>query len=358
MIEVIPYRKRLEKTEFYRNLYLTATRVQILGISCTAFFKDLYPACYEENVGVRDDSRKAATARIARMTPTLKDCLIRGTEIEVYFLDPECQYVATRMMEVGKKEKGCRHDIIQSLGATRSLRRDLMRAKQGCRIEGSLQVSLIKSNPYYSISTFDTTPAVAVMGFIAGEGLANELPALKITNDDAEAAKLTDKCKEHLARIKTGAHKVFHWGKNGPGEFNECNDDIDLFWSYHHEDLDTVRQIDTQLMWKGVRSWLDVSISGGDVWLETLIKAAERARSAVICFGPKGQGSWQAQREIPILLHFLRGKGLKIIPIVLKGVERTPEFPDPLRDIQLIDFRKSDPDPMKALLDAVASARR
>ena len=285
-ITVVGQRRNPGGEEFYHRHYETAHIIDILGISCRSFVSDLYPSYWD---GADGDAR----ARIKRMVPQLFNSLVsRPIKITVRLLDPRCPYVATRMEEEENNTAGCRRDILVAIDRIRCLHDDLAEAGQAMQaIPGSLEIRLIKKNPYVSIfrATGDAhatgdAPRCLLLGFITQGELADWCPALKVLPGVGDGVLVEDLGENILFDLagrqleKLESEVLFQWGNNSLF-FREDRREFDVFLCYNKKDLADVRKIASDLRTKGVRCFFDeVELKPGMDFKKTLGDASQVCR--------------------------------------------------------------------------------
>ena len=130
---------------------------------------------------------------------------------------------------------------------------------------------------------------------------------------------------------------------------------FDVFLCHNSKDKSLVRKISDQLKVRGLNPWLDEEgISGGDGFMKRIQKVIVNVESALIFFGEHGEGKWQ-EIEIDVCYSRYVDKKLKVIPVLLPGVEEVPENQQFLRRLQWIKF--SHPLDKTALGKLVSSIR-
>jgi tetratricopeptide (TPR) repeat protein len=125
-----------------------------------------------------------------------------------------------------------------------------------------------------------------------------------------------------------------------------------IFGSYNRKDIRVVQTIQGRLGDQGISLWLDTrELRPGVEWLTAIEAAIRRSRAAVIFKGPEGFGNFQRQ-EVSALFKLHADKELVVIPALLPGASGKDAglF---LGNIQHVDFRRRNPDPMNELISAV-----
>lgn len=110
-----------------------------------------------------------------------------------------------------------------------------------------------------------------------------------------------------------------------------------LFISYNREDTDLVDVLSTDLRAMGHDPWFDLSIAGGSIWWEAIL---EEIRGCDVFIWALTR---TALKSPPCLAEFEYALSVErlIIPVQL-GDLFTSEFPEALRRIQVVDYRRKD----------------
>jgi hypothetical protein len=125
---------------------------------------------------------------------------------------------------------------------------------------------------------------------------------------------------------------------------------FDVFLCHNSEDKPAVREIFQKLADKNVKSWLDErGIRPGTSWQTALEQQIDSIKAAAVFVGDSGVGPWQRHEIQAFLNQFVRRK-CPVIPVVLDSAKTTPKLPLMLENLQWVDFRVSDPDPLEQLL--------
>jgi hypothetical protein len=130
----------------------------------------------------------------------------------------------------------------------------------------------------------------------------------------------------------------------------DCNAEIfDVFMCHNSEDKPAVREIYQKLVKEGIKPWLDIEqIPPGTSWQTELGEQINSIKSAAVFVGNSGIGPWQNEEIQAFLSQFIERK-CPVIPTIL-GSATTPELPWTLKNRHSVDFRVSDPDPLKQLI--------
>jgi hypothetical protein len=125
---------------------------------------------------------------------------------------------------------------------------------------------------------------------------------------------------------------------------------FDVFLCHNSEDKPAVREISKKLVREGIKPWLDEEqIRPGTNWQTVLGEQIRSIRSAAVFVGNGGIGPWQNEEIQAFLNEFIERK-CPVIPTILAFVSGTPELPWTLKNRHRVDFRASDPDPVRQLV--------
>jgi eukaryotic-like serine/threonine-protein kinase len=125
---------------------------------------------------------------------------------------------------------------------------------------------------------------------------------------------------------------------------------FDVFLCHNSEDKQAVRAIAQMLVREGIKPWLDIEqIPPGTSWQTELGEQINSIKSAAVFVGNSGIGPWQNEEIQAFLSQFIERK-CPVIPTILGSATTTPELPWTLKNRHRVDFRVSDPDPLKQLI--------
>ena len=125
---------------------------------------------------------------------------------------------------------------------------------------------------------------------------------------------------------------------------------FDVFLCHNSEDKPAVRDIAKKLVGEGIKAWLDIEqIRPGTTWQTALGEQIESIKSAAVFVGNSGIGPWQGE-EIQALLSQFIDRKCPVIPTILPSASAVPKLPWTLKNRHCVDFRVSDPDPLKQLI--------
>jgi hypothetical protein len=132
---------------------------------------------------------------------------------------------------------------------------------------------------------------------------------------------------------------------------------FDVFLCHNSEDKPAVREIAQRLVKEGIKPWLDVEqIRPGTTWQTALGEQIESIKSAAVFVGNSGTGPWQGEEIQALLSQFVKRK-CPVIPTVLASAMKTPELPWTLQNRHWVDFRVSEPDPLKQLVWGITGVK-
>jgi hypothetical protein len=169
-----------------------------------------------------------------------------------------------------------------------------------------------------------------------------------MTEDDtaAEGARSIDE-DARFAKSRLLATTAIQ-GKRATNEF-------DIFLSYNSKDRDTVIAIAEMLKEVGLRAWLDVwNLIPGKPWQGELEQAIEGINCAAICVGPGGIGPWEEQEMRAYLEAFVCRQDVRVMPVLLPGLDAVPDLPIFLRAFTWVDLRELRQDSREPLRGLVA----
>ncbi len=131
----------------------------------------------------------------------------------------------------------------------------------------------------------------------------------------------------------------------------------DVFLSYNSKDRERVIATGEQLKNLGIAVWSNEwELRPGLPRKSAIDKAVSNVKSAAIFIDASGVGNWQ-EREIDIFLDEANKRFLPVIPVLLPDAPDEPEFSRFLKVNTYVDFRVSDPDPMKQLIWGITGER-
>ena len=126
--------------------------------------------------------------------------------------------------------------------------------------------------------------------------------------------------------------------------------EYDVFMCYNTEDEGAVKTIAYRLIDRYLLPWLDAwDVSPGCPVIRSLEEQIDRINSAAVFVGESGMGPWQ-RSEYEALLLKSKGRGCRVIPVILPDCHEVPELPAFLAGLKWVDFRRSEPDPLLELI--------
>lgn len=133
-------------------------------------------------------------------------------------------------------------------------------------------------------------------------------------------------------------------------------EEIDLFLCFRANDRSAVQQIALELGRNQIRCWPnDWSISPDDSWRELLSHHMQRI-NAVGVFAADDDGPWIDEQVESFIWELIEADHL-VIPVILPTAKLDPKFPVYLRRRQIVDFRKSLPNPVSQLVSMISINR-
>ena len=125
---------------------------------------------------------------------------------------------------------------------------------------------------------------------------------------------------------------------------------FDVFLCHNTEDKPEVRLVAEALESSGIKVWFDErELRPGTVWQEFLEQQIGSIGAAAVFVGKSGIGPWQ-NRELRAFLNQFVRRGCTVIPVVLSSAKERPDLPIFLQDFHWVDFRQSNPVPLKQLI--------
>jgi TIR domain len=125
---------------------------------------------------------------------------------------------------------------------------------------------------------------------------------------------------------------------------------FDVFLCHNDHDKPQVKDIGRSLKELGILPWLDEwELRPGMPWQDALEQQIGCVKSAAVFVGSEGVGPWQHQELAAFLRKFVDQKS-PVIPVLLPSAPTEPDLPLFLVGMTWVDFRESDPNPMKRLM--------
>jgi len=160
----------------------------------------------------------------------------------------------------------------------------------------------------------------------------------------------------HYVDLRKGLSETnlyrFVWGITGTKPTGRVargrDENIDLFLCFANADRDIVQNIAEALKRKGIQLWPDDwSLSLDESWERLLSGDFHRIRALAVFAGNNG-GPWIDEQVESFIWELVESNQL-VIPIILPNATLDPRFPVYLRRRQILDFRKTDSDPILRL---------
>jgi pSer/pThr/pTyr-binding forkhead associated (FHA) protein len=138
-------------------------------------------------------------------------------------------------------------------------------------------------------------------------------------------------------------------------ERQQAYGEVDVFLCHSNADKSQVRQVARELRMAGLNPWLEEDEHAASAgFFPQLSSALKVIGAALVLWGPNSPGRRQAM-EIEFLQKAAIEEGVLIIPVILEGVERDPEWSAFMDRLQGIDFRHKRRDAMAQLVATLRS---
>ncbi len=133
---------------------------------------------------------------------------------------------------------------------------------------------------------------------------------------------------------------------------------FDVFLCHNSADKPAVKAIGERLNSAGVKPWIDTDMQPGLPWQDQLQEQIEDIGAAAVFVGKDGQGPWQKLEFQAFLQQFVDRK-CPVIPVILPDYpkDEKPKLPPFLGLFMWVDFRQSDPDPLRQLIWGVTGKK-
>lgn len=119
---------------------------------------------------------------------------------------------------------------------------------------------------------------------------------------------------------------------------------FDVFLAHNSKDKPLIREIYRLLKERGINPWLDEEeIAPGASFQDEIQQAIGLVKTAAIFIGSDDLGRWQAH-ELKTLISQCVERNIKVIPVLLPGVEEIPDRLLFLREFHAVSFRHSHTD--------------
>ncbi|MBU7582993.1 MAG: TIR domain-containing protein [Nostoc sp. TH1S01] len=133
--------------------------------------------------------------------------------------------------------------------------------------------------------------------------------------------------------------------------------DFDVFLCHNSDDKPMVKLIGEQLKELGILPWLDEwELRPGLPWQRALEEQIKNIKAAAVFIGKNNTGPWQDAELDAFLRQFVKRR-CPVIPVLLPDCDQKPDLPIFLEGMMWVDFRKSEPDPMKQLIWGITDER-
>ncbi|MBD2358865.1 TIR domain-containing protein [Tolypothrix sp. FACHB-123] len=134
--------------------------------------------------------------------------------------------------------------------------------------------------------------------------------------------------------------------------------DFDVFLCHNSDDKPNVKGIGQKLKEFGILPWLDEwELRPGLPWQRALEEQIRNIKAAAVFIGKNNTGPWQDAELDAFLREFVRRR-CPVIPVLLPDCVQTPKLPIFLESMMWVDFRQSEPDPMKQLIWGITDERK
>lgn len=115
---------------------------------------------------------------------------------------------------------------------------------------------------------------------------------------------------------------------------------FDVFLAHNHKDKPLIRKIYSKLKEEELNPWLDEEeIAPGTRFQDEIQQVIGEIKSAAICIGKDGLGSWQGI-ELNAFINLCTRRNIKVIPVLLPGVDNIPEEYIFLENFHSVQFSK------------------
>lgn len=144
----------------------------------------------------------------------------------------------------------------------------------------------------------------------------------------------------------------------------QATNDFDIFLCYDRDDEQAVKQIDAQLLERGVWPWLaerqqqlaERQQQRGVRWQDILAQDIEKIKTVAVFVGKIPKVPWQNGEIASFLRKFIQLRR-PVILVVLGYTSEEPFLPKFLQDVFWVDFRKQEPDPVDELIEGITGER-
>lgn len=124
------------------------------------------------------------------------------------------------------------------------------------------------------------------------------------------------------------------------------------FLSYSHHDTDIMRRVRTDLIDAGLEVWTDESlVPGTPSWKNAIEDAIQNTMTLVVLLSPDAKHSDWIEKEI----EYASACNVRVVPILVRGVDEISAVPFELINVQRIDLRVNYEIGVNRLIDTIQS---
>jgi hypothetical protein len=124
-----------------------------------------------------------------------------------------------------------------------------------------------------------------------------------------------------------------------------------VFISYSRSSLEMVKSLGDDLAALGHVVWFDQALTGGQRWWDTILDRIRASDIFACALSPESLDSTACGHE----LRYAAALGKPVLPIIVSDGVNPKLLPNPLAEIQLVDYRQPDKAAAFALMRAIAS---
>jgi hypothetical protein len=125
-----------------------------------------------------------------------------------------------------------------------------------------------------------------------------------------------------------------------------------VFVSYSRNNLDAITQLVGDLQSVGIDTWHDQTLTGGQRWWDNILANIRACDLFVFALSPESWDSEACRSELAYAMQL----GKPIIPVVVSEGVNINLLPQPLNQIQVIDYRERDKKAAFALVRSINTA--
>jgi len=122
-----------------------------------------------------------------------------------------------------------------------------------------------------------------------------------------------------------------------------------IFISYSRNNLDTVRQLVSDLQAVGIDTWHDQTLTGGQRWWDSILSQIRACDIFVFALSPDSLDSEACKSELDYVVRL----GKPILPVQVSDGVNVNLLSSPLNEIQVADYRKRDKSAAFALVKSI-----